>query len=437
MPGWRCRRRSARAPRSAPAAGPSATGRAPRRRGRRPGPRAPRRRRWRRRRRPGRWRPGGRPRTSRAISTDPDGDLRTKAGRRSSSTRTSSATRSAPGAPSAEYVSTFAAVRAAIAATRGSSALRTAVPAAGSASTSSALAAATSSIEPNSSVWAATTAVTTPTVGRATSQRRATWPLPLAPISMTAAFVPLGAFARVSGTPSSLLNERSLAAVGHRVAMAAAHRSFTEVLPTEPVMPTTSEPRRRRASRPMSRSAAEVSATSIRATPAGVSRRRWARVASAPPRERVGHEVVPVALGHDRHEELPTAHEPRVDGDAVDLHVGAFERARRGVGDVGGPHAHGRRSCQSPHAARRGRRPTAQRFVSAGSAGRDRPRCPWVASPLGSAPNLRRCPMPTGPASSSCSGGGPPSTRCRARRRSTCWPRSIAPVRRRARRHHA
>jgi D-alanine-D-alanine ligase len=156
--------------------------------------------------------------------------------------------------------------------------------------------------------------------------------------------VPSGALARVSGTPSSLLNDRSLAVVGQRSARAAAHRSFTEVLPTDPVMPTTRGPRRLRASRPMSSSALAVSATSIRAD---ALRRVDALVGQR--RDRAGGDgggdvLVAVTVGDDRHEQLPAVDEAGVDGDAVDVDVGPVERAGGGGGDVRGPEAHGRRS---------------------------------------------------------------------------------------------
>ena len=79
----------------------------------------------------------------------------------------------------------------------------------------------------------------------------AMWPRPRAPISTTAASVSSGAFSRVSGTPSSLLNERTLAVVTRVVASTEASRSLVVVLPTDPVMPITmaSPPRAERSSR--------------------------------------------------------------------------------------------------------------------------------------------------------------------------------------------
>ena len=94
-------------------------------------------------------------------------------------------------------------------------------------------------MEPNSDVWTSATIVTMATVGRATSHSDRMWPMPRAPISSTTRSVPSGAFRRVSGTPISLLKLFSLAAVRKLVASAAARRSLTDVLPTDPVMPVT------------------------------------------------------------------------------------------------------------------------------------------------------------------------------------------------------
>ncbi len=71
------------------------------------------------------------------------------------------------------------------------------------------------------------------------------------------------------GTPISLLNDRSLAAVAQVPASAAARRSFTEVLPTLPVTPTTRSGNRSRASRPQARRAAPVSSTTMAVPPTG------------------------------------------------------------------------------------------------------------------------------------------------------------------------
>ena len=154
--------------------------------------------------------------------------------------------------------------------TRGSSALRTAVPVAGRDSTSSALAAATPSMLPKCSVWAWPTRVTTPMVGSAIRQSSRMWPLPRAPISTTTASASSAALARVSGTPISLLYDIGLALVRKVVASTPATRSLTVVLPTEPVMPTTRSTRRARAARPMAARAAPVSATAMAVAPGTV-----------------------------------------------------------------------------------------------------------------------------------------------------------------------
>ena len=75
-------------------------------------------------------------------------------------------------------VTTVAAVRAAIAATRWSAALSTAMPVGRQRLDQLALARATSSIVPNTSVCTAATRVTMPTVGRAIAHSSAMWPTP-------------------------------------------------------------------------------------------------------------------------------------------------------------------------------------------------------------------------------------------------------------------
>ena len=164
-----------------------------------------------------------------------------------------------------------------MASTRGSSALSTAVPVAGRASTSSPLPRATPSIDPNSSEWARATQVTTPMVGRATPHSWAMWPIPLAPISTIVTPAPSGALARVSGTPSSLLNDAAEAQAEPAARQAARVRSLTEVLPTLPVMPITGPSRRSRAARPMVVRARAVSSTSMTGTARSVRTGREVR----------------------------------------------------------------------------------------------------------------------------------------------------------------
>ncbi|SKZ46215.1 Uncharacterised protein [Mycobacteroides abscessus subsp. abscessus] len=159
------------------------------------------------------------------------------------------------------YVSTCADVRDAIAATRSWSALSTAMPSAGSASTSSPFARATASMLPKSSRCTPSTRVMMPTVGCAIEHSSSMCPTPRAPISTTAASVSSGALKSVSGRPSSLLNDFSLAAVRNVVESSPASRSLVDVLPTDPVIPTTRSGSRRRAARPRSASASAVSST--------------------------------------------------------------------------------------------------------------------------------------------------------------------------------
>ena len=65
----------------------------------------------------------------------------------------------------------------------------------------------------------------------------------------------------MSGTPISLLKLLALAAVRNVVASTAARRSFTDVLPTDPVMPITASGSRSRAAAPSRVKASIVSAT--------------------------------------------------------------------------------------------------------------------------------------------------------------------------------
>ncbi len=127
------------------------------------------------------------------------------------------------------------------------------------------------------------TLVTTPTSGRATSANRAMWPTPRAPISSTTQRASSGALSSVSGRPSSLLNDCSLAAVGNAVARHARTKSLVVVFPTDPVMPITPPDTRPRASAPSRISAAPVSSTAIAvASTPSESGARAVRYAGAP-----------------------------------------------------------------------------------------------------------------------------------------------------------
>ncbi len=130
-----------------------------------------------------------------------------------------------------------------MAATRGSSAFRTAQPSASSASTNSPLACAMPSTEPNSPTWAWPTLRTAPMSGGVIAVSQATWPMPRAPISLTRKRVPASTRHAVSGAPISLLNEPGGATVGPAAPSTWAMRSLVEVLPEEPVTPTTTSPR--------------------------------------------------------------------------------------------------------------------------------------------------------------------------------------------------
>ena len=143
---------------------------------------------------------------------------------------------------------TFAFVRSAIAATRGSSMLRIASPSAGSASTSSAFASAIASMLPSRSMCDGPTLVTMPTSGCAMSQSSAISPRAHMPISSTARWwrcrqhpaAPAAGRSRCSGCLRSSGRDSSRSST-------AAVSSFVVVLPTLPVMPTTLQLRARRA----------------------------------------------------------------------------------------------------------------------------------------------------------------------------------------------
>ena len=97
--------------------------------------------------------------------------------------------------------------------------------------------------------------------GLATSHSRRMCPGPLLPISHTPASVAPSAARIVRGSPTSLLNEASLATTRNRSASTAAVRSFVHVLPVDPVMPTTYAESADRSPRARSSSAAPGSRT--------------------------------------------------------------------------------------------------------------------------------------------------------------------------------
>jgi hypothetical protein len=181
-------------------------------------------------------------------------------------------------------VTTRAAVRAAIAATSGSSAFSTATPpdvAVGSASTSSALAAAVASLLPNSLACAAPTLSSTPIRGGAVRHRSAMWPGPRAPISRTRCRVVGSASSTVRGSPISLLRLPRVATVGPAAASSWASRSLVDVLPDDPVTPTTSMPSGVSSSTSQRASRDRATTTSGTST-CGTSTGRVTRAAAAP-----------------------------------------------------------------------------------------------------------------------------------------------------------
>src|SRR3954470_24980226 len=121
----------------------------------------------------------------------------------------------------------------------GSSAGRTAAPPGFSAAISSAFVAAMFSMLPSSSRWTGPMLTMTPTSGSAISASSAIWPLPRIAISRTRTSVPGGAPRIVSGSPISVFRFWAVATTRLCVASIPASRSFVEVLPVDPVMPTT------------------------------------------------------------------------------------------------------------------------------------------------------------------------------------------------------
>ncbi len=178
-------------------------------------------------RRRGTGRPGARPGVSISASVTP------------SATRLSTAKTSPPG-PKRSSRGAVRQVRLQLAGVTGT----TAVPSVGSAASTSALAAAIASTEPSSSTWTGPTLVITATSGSAISASSAIWPAPRIAISRTKTSVSSGASSTVSGSPISVLRFSRLACT--RPGSSARAMSLTEVLPTEPVTPTTRAPSARR-----------------------------------------------------------------------------------------------------------------------------------------------------------------------------------------------
>src|SRR3954451_16663001 len=132
-----------------------------------------------------------------------------------------------------------------------------AVPPGSSAAISSPFVAAVASMLPSNSRCTGPMLTITPTSGSAISASSAIWPLPRIAISRTRTSVPGGAPRIVSGSPISVFRFCAVATTRRCVASIPASRSFVEVLPVEPVMPTTCACRWRRqavARRPSARS---------------------------------------------------------------------------------------------------------------------------------------------------------------------------------------
>ncbi len=200
------------------------------------------------------------------TSARPHGDTRRKRGRRSRSSVTCSARTSASAL--VPYLSTGGALS--DASSRGRARRRRSRPRGPTpAARRRALPwrAATPSRSPKYSTCAIATLVTTPTSGRATRASVSMSPTRRAPISTTTQRAASGALSSVSGRPSSLLKERSLAAVPKVDDRQAASRSLVVVLPTDPVTPI-APPTRLRASAPSRSSAAPVSPTRTAVPPA-------------------------------------------------------------------------------------------------------------------------------------------------------------------------
>ena len=118
-------------------------------------------------------------------------------------------------------------------------------------------------------------------------------PAKRAPISTTSTSVASGAPSTVTGTPISLLYDAGAAWVRKAAPTAAAVRSFVEVLPTEPVIPTTRADSRSRPARAQREQRVGHVGDHDRRSGVGGSLHDHER---RPARQRVGDELVAVAL---------------------------------------------------------------------------------------------------------------------------------------------
>ncbi len=101
-------------------------------------------------------------------------------------------------------------------------------------------------------------------------------------------------------------------------ASADAIRSFVDVLPTEPVTPITAPDMRPRAVAPTAASASRCRVDEDRGRLDVRPRTALAQIGRRPGGDRGSHEVVTIAIGHDRHEQLSRDQRTRVSGRAVD-----------------------------------------------------------------------------------------------------------------------
>ena len=210
-----------------------------------------------------------------------------------------------------------------MAATRGSSRLRTATPVAGSDATSSLFARATPSRSPKNSTCAMATLVTMPTSGRATRARRSMWP------------DPAGAHlehdpARVVGRVQERQREPELVVEGALARRSGKCRGETAV---EEVLGGglahgAGDPHH--TPDPGARQHAEVHQRSGGVgndhgrSPCGLAHRQ---VGGRPGLEGGADELVPVALGDDRDVELARPDGPGVDAGPVDGDIGPDQLA--------------------------------------------------------------------------------------------------------------
>ena len=153
----------------------------------------------------------------------------------------------------------------------------------------------------------------------------------------------------VTGRPCSLLKLRSFAVTRRPAATAARTRSFVDVLPTLPVMPTTvasSRPRAHVASAiSAARGVGDLDDRDRRVDRAGGERRRRAACGGR------GDEVVAVARGDEGHEQLARAQRAGVERGPVDVDVGARAACRRWLRPRPTPGSSSRRTVPSARAS--------------------------------------------------------------------------------------